>query len=141
MTIAELIAQKKKAASAAVALPTLGAPPQMNPVEEAELDAAIDRIDPPRRRAIILSKRDERALSRTAGENIDMTPVGADKEVATWHEALNSFESSLCVMRDPREPDVVWLAVRPDREGLAPLLIHRLPWVLWDHPSSKQAPF
>ena len=63
-----------------------------------------------------------------------MTPANADKEVATWHEALNSFETALCVMRDPTDLEVVWLAIRPDREGLPPILVHRLPWLIWDYP-------
>jgi hypothetical protein len=53
---------------------------------------------------------------------------------------MNSFESSLCVMRDPKEPETVWLAIRPDRDGLPPLLVHRLPWLLWDHPTASHKP-
>jgi hypothetical protein len=56
---------------------------------------------------------------------------------------MNSFESALCVMRDPADSDVAWLAIRPDREGLPPILIHRLPWILWDypHPPTDKDPF
>jgi hypothetical protein len=143
-TIAELLAAKGKA--------------KQTKHDDTATREAIDRIDPPGKRVagIVLSKSlpggpeprgqrtpvmgpedlepEPRSLSRTAGEAIDMTPVKADNEVETWHAALNAFESSLCVMRDPKEPDVIWLAVRPDREGLPPLLVHRLPWVLWNHP-------
>lgn len=144
-TIAEIIAAKKaKAASAA---------PQAAPPVDAELAAAIERIDPPsvgkRRQGLVLSastplhpadvaqkahQAELRSLSATKGEAVPMTPTDADKEAATWHEALNSFESSLCIMRDPKEPDVIWLAVRAEREGLPPILLHRLPWLLWEHP-------
>ena len=81
---------------------------------------------------------ERRSLSESAGEALPMTPRDADREVSTWHEALNAFESSLCVMRDPKDPEVIWLAVRPDREGLPPLLVHRLPWLLWEHPDTER---
>ena len=147
-TIAQIIAAKKAAASQAAPAPQVAADPM--------LEAAIARIDPPslgkRRAGLVLSAStplpvavaaekahysEARSLSCTAGEAIPLTPADADKEVATWHEATNSFESSLCVMRDPKEPEVIWLAVRADREGLPPILLHRLPWLLWDHPTSS----
>jgi hypothetical protein len=77
-----------------------------------------------------------RSLSRPAGETIPMVPTRAEKEEATWHEALNSFESQLCAMRDPLDPETIWLAVRPNRAGLPPILLHRLPWALWEHPAT-----
>jgi hypothetical protein len=77
-----------------------------------------------------------RSLSRSEGEAIPVTPCNADLEVTTWHEALNAFESSLCLMRDPTDSDVVWLAVRPDRRDLPPILLCRLPWTLWDYPTA-----
>lgn len=135
--------------------------------ERIELDEAIARIDPPGKRearksaGMILTKAmpvppkgeprgqatpiagpdqypELRSLSRTQGEAIPQVPANADKEVSTWHEALNSFESSLCVMRDPHEAEVIWLAIRPDRECLPPLLVYRLPWTLWDHPNAPR---
>jgi hypothetical protein len=146
-TIAEIIAAKKRgAATPAPIVPTS--------MPDPDLTAAIDRIDPPaagkRRAGLVLSAKtppppaeiaerahhaELRSLSRTSGEAIPMTPANADKEVATWHEALNSFETALCVMRDPTDSEVVWLAVRPDRNGLPPILLHRLPWLLWDYPT------
>ena len=131
-TIAEIIAAKKAAAKP----PT----PTINEslTVDLELEAVIDRIDPPgkRRTGLVLSaKTPLRSLSETKGEAIPLTPCNASREVETWHEAMNSFESQLCVMRDPADSDVVWLAIRPDREGLPPILIHRLPWTLWDYPS------
>jgi len=81
-----------------------------------------------------------RSLSASVGEAIDMTPTNADAETATWHQALNAYDSMLCLMRDPYEPEVVWLAVRADRPSLPPILIHRLPWVIYDHPSTPRHP-
>jgi hypothetical protein len=141
-TIAQIIAAKK--AKAAVKTQVSN--------DDRELDEALDRIDPPgKRKALVLSAstplpaadvaqkahhKELRSLSRSQGEAIPVVPVGADRETETWHEALNSFESSLCIMRDVNEPDVVWLAIRPEREGLPPLLVHRLPMLLWDHPNA-----
>lgn len=149
MTILELIAAKKAAAKTPAA-----APPAAH--HDPMLEAAINRIDPPalgKRRAagMILSIKTPpptaevaqkahnaalRSLSRSEGEAIPMTPCNADLEVTTWHEALNAFESQLCVMRDPMDSDVVWLAVRPDRRDLPPILLCRLPWTLWDYPTA-----
>jgi len=166
-TIAEIIAAKKAAAAKdepklfdALAEKMANAKQRIDD-SDAEWKEAIDRIDPPGKHkaaAIVLSAStpmqpaeiaqkahyaEERSLSRSRGEAIPMTPTAADKEVATWHEALNAFESSLCIMRDPKEPDVVWLAIRPDREGLPPLLVHRLPVLVWDHPTAtyRSEPF
>jgi hypothetical protein len=157
-TIAEIIAAKK--AAAATLKPP--APVVAQPLaEDQELTEAINRIDPlgrhraglvvsaktPLPPAIIAEKlayAEMRSLSRQQGEAIPMTPNDADNETATWHEALNSFETSLCVMRDPKEPEVIWLAVQAERNGLPPILIHRLPWCLFDHPatlSSDGQPF
>jgi hypothetical protein len=155
-TIAEVIAAKKAAAAKAA-----GAAAWAGEPEDPEIEAMLDRLKPmgkPKAAAIVLSAKaplppadvaekahhaEQRSLSRNQGEAIPLTPVNADKEVETWHEALNAFESSLCVMRDPKEADVVWLAIRPDREGLPPLLVHRLPVLLWDHPTAtyRSEPF
>jgi hypothetical protein len=151
MTIIELLAAKKAAAN-----PTQTLCKPYVEVADPMLEAAINRIDPPslgKRRAagLVLSIKTPppsaevtekahhaalRSLSRSEGEAIPMTPCNADKEVATWHEALNAFESSLCVMRDRMDSDVVWLAVRPDRRDLPPILLCRLPWTLWDYPTA-----
>ena len=138
-TIAEIIAQKKAAAAPpAAALPAAQ--------HDLELEEVINRIDPPgkRRAGLVLSaKTPLRSLSQPQGEAIPLTPCNASREVETWHEAMNSFESQLCVMRDPADSEVVWLAIRPDREGLPPILLHRLPWILWDYPHapSDSQPF
>lgn len=144
-TIAEIIAAKKAAAAAPA--PTLNESLTVDPM----LEAAINRIDPPgkRRAGLVLTAKtplqpaevaekahhaELRSLSQPQGEAIPLTPCNASREVTTWHEAMNAFESQLCVMRDPLDSDVIWLAIRPDREGLPPILIHRLPWTLWDYP-------
>lgn len=155
-TIAEIIAAKKAAAAGAIAH-GLAAIPKKPTAEDLEVEAAIDRIDPPGKRraglvvsnkplppAIIAEKaahKENRSLSRTSGEAIPMVPINATAEERTWHEALNAFETELCVMRDPQDSEVVWLAVRPYREGMPPILIHRLPWTLWDHPAANKDPF
>lgn len=150
MTIAQIIAAKK-AAAASQPKPA-PAPPQPT-TADLELEGAIDRIDPPalgkRRAGLILSSKtplpkaeiaekaahaERRSISLPAGEAIPMVPLNADKEMRTWHEALNAFESELCVMRDPKESEVIWLAVRSSRKGMPPILLHRLPWLLWDYP-------
>ena len=145
-TIAEIIAAKKAAAA-----PPAAAPPAVH--HDPMLEAAINRIDPPsagkRRAGLVLSAKtplqpaevaqkahhsELRSLSQPQGEAIPLTPCNATREVETWHEATNAFESQLCVMRDPQDSDVVWLAIRADRDGLPPILLNRLPWTLWDYP-------
>jgi hypothetical protein len=154
-TIAEIIAAKKAAAA-----PPAAAPPAVHhdPIVDAAINRIINRIDPPaagkRRAGLVLSAKtplqpaetaekahhsELRSLSQPQGEAIPLTPCNATREVETWHEAMNAFESSLCVMRDPLDSDSVWLAIRPDRDGLPPILIHRLPWTLWDYPHAPTA--
>ena len=128
-TIAEILAAKKAAATPGKPKPRSLV---LSATKQAEDDAPKNSLDegyPPK-----WLTEEPRSLSHPKGEAIPMTPSNAVGEVATWHEALNSFESSLCVMRDPHEPDVIWLAVRAERKGLPPILLHRLPWCLWDHP-------
>lgn len=77
----------------------------------------------------------ERSLGETVGQGVPMVPVNADAPTAAWHFALQALETELCAMRDPREPEVVWLALRhADKPELPPLLLHRLPILLWAHP-------
>jgi len=153
-TIAEIIAAKK---SAAAAQPVTNRP-ELDPTPDLMLEAAIDRIDPPaagkRRAGLVLSAKTPlqpaevaikahhtalRSLSQPEGEAIPLTPCNASQEVETWHEAMNAFESQLCAMRDPLDSDVIWLAIRADRDGLPPILIYRLPWTLWDYPYALTA--
>jgi hypothetical protein len=152
MTILEIIAAKQAAAAA----PPAAASPAVH--HDPMLEAAINRLDPPaagkRRAGLVLSAktppqpaevatkthyRELRSLSQTNGEAIPLTPCNASQEASTWHEAMNAFESQLCVMRDPLDSDVIWLAIRADRDGLPPILIHRLPWTIWDYPHAPTA--
>lgn len=125
--------------------------------DRVELQEAINRIDPPgkslgataarRSAGIILRKElselsrealcgERRSLSQRQGEAIPMTPLNAESEATTWHQAMNSYETDLVVMRDPIEPNVAWLAVRPERSELPPILLHRLPWANWSYPTA-----
>jgi hypothetical protein len=109
-TIAEIIAAKKAAAA-----PPAAASPAVHhdPIVDAAINRIINRIDPPaagkRRAGLVLSAKTPlqpaetaekahhsklRSLSETQGEAIPLTPCNASKEVETWHEALNAFESS-----------------------------------------------
>jgi hypothetical protein len=150
MTIAEIIAAKKAAAAGAIAH-GIAAIPKKPTVDDLEVEAAINRIDPPgkRRAGLVVSNKtplqpaiiaekaahsQSRSLSRTKGEAIPMVPTNADAEMLTWHAAQNALESELCVMRDPADSEAVWLAVRPYRPGMEPILLHRLPWTLWEYP-------
>jgi len=147
-TIAEIIAAKK---AAAVSQPKPAPASPMPTAEDLEVEAAINRIDPPgkRRAGLVISSKtplqpaviaekaahkENRSLSQTSGEAIPMVPVNADPEETTWHAASNAFETELCVMRDPMDLEVAWLAIRPYRAGMPPILLHRLPWLMWDYP-------
>ena len=159
-TIAEVIAAKKASAKPTQTLskPYIGQPDLS--------EESINRIDPPgksvgataarRSAGIILRKElpelselselsklsseapcgERRSLSQRQGEAIPMTPLNADLEATTWHQAMNSYETDLVVMRDPIEPEVAWLAVRPERSDLPPILLHRLPWAIWNYPTA-----
>ena len=152
-TIAEIIATKKAKSSPASPVPAPSAPRE-SIAETAELQEAINRIDAPgKMKKRLLLKREEepqsvlppatppepelRALSRTAGEALPLTPTGADAETTAWHQAAVMIESELCLMQDPSCPETAWLALRhPSRSQLPPLLLYRLPWVLWPSPAS-----
>jgi phosphatidate phosphatase APP1 len=150
-TIAEIIAAKKAAAAGSQTIKPAAAPPRQPTAADLEVEAAINRIDPPGKRraglvvsnktplqpAVIAEKithKENRSLSQTSAEAIPMVPVNADPEEQTWHSALNAFETELCLMRDPQDSEVAWLAVRSYRAGMPPILLHRLPWILWDQP-------
>lgn len=144
-TIAEIIAAKKAATKGGSV---------SKAQEDREMEEVIDRIDPPKKhKALVLSAstplppadvakkahyKELRSLSRSHGEAIPMVPVDADKSTQTWHEAMNSFETDLCLMRDPTDPEVAWLAVRSNQNDCHPILIHRLPWILWEHPQTSK---
>lgn len=83
-----------------------------------------------------------RSLSETELEAIPMVPLDADEKLATWHAALNAFESELCLMTDPKDPERAWIAVRLDGQEHLPILLKSLP--LYEHPRTQRpenAPF
>ena len=149
MTIAEIIAAKKRAAA-----PAAPQAPQADPV----LEAAIDRIAPPslgkRRAGLVLSAStpmpaadiaekahhaELRSLSLPQGEALPVLPVAADAATTAWHAAINAFESELCLMRDPVDSERGWLALRLDGQPL-PLLLKS--FMLFDHPQPvRSQPF
>ncbi len=158
-TIKEILA--KKAAEKAAATKAT----KMTLAESAAMQESIDRIDPPGKRpvataahkmlGIVVTKEmppgdkngeprgqatpiasvepERRALGTTEGELIEVLPTGADATAAIWEAARTSLEADLCVMRDPEDPETCWLAIQSP--GRPPLLLHRLPWLLYDHPS------
>ncbi len=75
---------------------------------------------------------DRRSLSEPDGEAIPMTPTDATPAVAAWHQAMNAFDSELCLMRDPLNPEFAWFAVRFADQPQNPILLHKLPF--WEHP-------
>jgi hypothetical protein len=79
--------------------------------------------------------QDERSLSLPDGQAVDMTPVGADPTVITWHAALNSFASELAITNDPVDPAHSWIAIFP-HSGAAPILLHRLQFR--EHPATRR---
>lgn len=148
MTIAEMIAAK---AAAAVAKTP---PPAQAPKADPDLDAAIDRIDPPGKqtrseaskaaRALILNDAptkespppstssptataESRSLGSHRGEMIDMTPPGASQAVSDWHQAAIQPETSLCLVRDKSDPERAWIAVQMDHANRTPILLMSLP--------------
>jgi hypothetical protein len=122
------------------------------------LEAAIDRIDPPsvgkRRAGLVLSAStplpaavvaekahhaELRSLSQPQGEALPVLPVAADAATTAWHQAINAFESELCLMRDPVDSERGWLALRLDGQPL-PLLLKS--FMLFDHPQTvRSQPF
>jgi len=150
-TIAEIIAAKKAAAAGSQPIKPAAAPPRQPTAEDLEVEKAINRIDPPgkRRAGLVVSNKtplqpaviaekaahaESRSLSQTSGQTIPMTPQNADAAMQTWHSAQNALDSELCVMRDPQDLEAVWLAIKPYRAGMLPILLHRLPWLMWEYP-------
>ena len=75
---------------------------------------------------------ERRSLSEPEGEAIPLAPLDATPAVAAWHEAMNAFDSELCLMRDPINPEFAWFAVRFADQPQNPILLHKLPF--WEHP-------
>jgi len=153
MTIAQIIAAKKAAANKGSSVSTPAAI-----AERSEVKDAIARIDPPslgkRRAGLVLSAstplaaadvaeklhhHELRSLSQPQGEAMPVLPVAADAATTAWHQAINAFESELCLMRDPVDSERGWLALRLDGQEM-PLLLKS--FMLFDHPQTvRSQPF
>lgn len=144
-TIAELIAAKKAAEQAAAAQAESPAPAPQSPLGKPrtaglvltkDMPKGMENGEPRGQRTPIAetlpNQMDRRSLSEADGEAIPLTPTNASKAVSMWHEAMNAFQSDLCLMRDPNNPEFAWFAVRLDHLPSDPLLLHRLP--LYEHP-------
>jgi hypothetical protein len=137
------------------------AAPKESLAERVALKESIDRIDPPgkseraaaarKTAGIILSKDlppgenrgqatpvrgpediEPRSLSETHLQAVPVVPVDADAATVAWHAALNAFDSELCLMTDPTDPERAWLAVRVAGQETLPVLLHALPF--YQHP-------
>jgi len=75
---------------------------------------------------------DERSLSQTMGEGIDHTPVNPQMGQNEWNEALNAFKSEMCIVSDPKDPEMAWIGLRLNGKEERPLLLYQLPY--WEHP-------
>lgn len=130
MTLAEKIAarQSERAAAQPTTLPTPGKPRGLVLSSKAPEPTPLPTPAP---------EFDERSLGLPQGQTIDMTPVDALPQTATWHQALNAFESELVITNDPQDPTHSWLAVFPKGVGyVPPILIHRLQF--FEHPATQR---
>lgn len=66
---------------------------------------------------------------------MDMTPTLATTAEQAWNQALNAFESELCLVRDPKDPERAWLALRINEQD--PLLLKSFP--LYEHPRQERS--
>lgn len=131
-TIAELIAAKKAAAATP---PPVGKSAPAGIILTKELPPHHQNGEPRGQKTPI--SEEIRSLSEPRDQAIDLTPVHASPMTTTWHAAMNSFQTELCIIQDPERPDQAWIAVRiPDHP---PILLHSLP--LWEHPAKHPQPF
>ncbi len=79
-----------------------------------------------------IEEADERNLSQTSGHGVDHTPVMATETQQAWNQALNSFASEMCIVSDPKDPEMAWIALRINGQEERPLLLYRLQY--WQHP-------
>jgi hypothetical protein len=145
-TIAELIAAKKAAAAQAESpapapQSPLGKPRTAGLVLTKDMPKGMENGEPRGQRTPIAetlpNQMEKRSLSEADGEAIPLTPTNASAAVSMWHEAMNAFQSDLCLMRDPNNPEYAWFAVRLDHLPSDPILLHRLP--LYEHPRTVRA--
>ena len=148
-SISEMIAAKAAAAAAGAKTPRPAPAPKVDP----DLQAAIDRIDPPGKsdrreaaktaaRSMILTDSplppkaepappaqtpEVRSLGSHRGEMIDLCPAGVNQAVSDWHQAALQPETSLCLVRDKSDPERAWIGVRMDHANRTPILLMALP--------------
>lgn len=127
-TIAEIIAAKKAAATA----PPVGKSKPAGIILSKDLPPQHQNGEPRGQKTPIPDEI--RSLSEPRGQGIDMTPVNASPMTTTWHQAMNAFQTELCIMQDPERPDQAWIAVK--MAAHPPILLHCLP--LWEHPTKSQ---
>ena len=142
-TIAQILAAKKsataKADPEADALDARLAPVKPAVATAARKQAGIilsKELPPAQAIPIVGPQDDRRSLGSSEGETIDLTPMTATQAEATWHAAVNSFETELCLMRDPLDPERAWIAVRMDGQEQWPILLKSLP--LYEHPRTAR---
>lgn len=129
MTLAEKIAARQaERAAQPIVLPTPGKPRGLVLSSKAPEPTPLPTPAP---------EFDERSLALPQGQAIDMTPIDALPQTATWHQALNAFESELVITNDPLDPTHSWLAVFPKGlKNASPILLHRLQF--FEHPLTKR---
>jgi len=130
MTLAEKIAARQSQRAAAQATPApLPGKPRGLVISSKEPDPTPPPTPAP--------ESDERSLGLPQGQTIDMTPVDALPQTATWHQALSAFESELAITNDPLDSTHSWLAVFPKgMKDAPPILLHRLQF--FEHPSTQR---
>ena len=118
MTIAQIIAAKKAAATKATPAPQA----------EPELDAAIARIDPPS-----VGKRRAAALVLSAS-----TPPWQDNRLEVPQELIQPADDvPMCLWLDR---GTVWLCMPCADKSMPPIKVLRLPWTLWPVPATEPLP-
>lgn len=81
---------------------------------------------------------EHRSLSQTIGEAIDQTPTTPVQGISQWNDALNAFQSEMCIVSDPKDPEMAWIALRLNGKEERPLLLYQLPY--WEHPLMQRKP-
>ena len=152
-SIAEIIAARIAAKQANPAADTT---PRESMTEKLELDALDTRLAPvkpavaaaARKVTGIVLSRDLPASSPNGEARGQATPIRTLGEPVTapqplsiaeaWGATLGCTEQDLCLLRDPTDPETCWLAVRHQECIHPPILIMRLPWMLWEPPMTDE---
>jgi len=155
MTIAEKIAAKQAVVKESLTTPTVKE--SLIVAIDQEAEDAIQRITQPgKHRGLVITptsapqrpdvsqpvevlwEPENRTLGSPAGEGVPMVPLNATPAQETWHTIVNSLASYLCIMSDPGDPEVAWLAIRAQGQEQFPILIQRFAY--WEHPHSRRQP-